>query len=241
MKKHEVRIQLLYIYTPWGTVKIWYSQIMIYTSMFTILLLILLCIILLLKRISQKLLNRPYVGLQNCIKVCENKSMSKKELTNAIKVAEDIIKRFGITEPPVLAKEFAEIHGLSIVYVNFDKINPQYNKISGFIDIDTNKLYVNADESPKRQNFTIAHELGHFLLGHLNSSEYSVLYRNNELSDSPLEREANCFAANLLVPEKLLRKTLKDYPFITDNQLGNLFGVSEIVIKNRKKHLGVCC
>ncbi|MBS4760963.1 MAG: ImmA/IrrE family metallo-endopeptidase [Clostridium sp.] len=167
--------------------------------------------------------------------------MSKKELTNAIKVAEDIIKRFGITEPPVLAKEFAEIHGLSIVYVNFDKINPQYNKISGFIDIDTNKLYVNADESPKRQNFTIAHELGHFLLGHLNSSEYSVLYRNNELSDSPLEREANCFAANLLVPEKLLRKTLKDYPFITDNQLGNLFGVSEIVIKNRKKHLGVCC
>lgn len=50
---------------------------MVYTSMFTILLLILLCIILLLKRVSQKLLNRPYVGLQNCIKVCENKSMIK--------------------------------------------------------------------------------------------------------------------------------------------------------------------
>ena len=218
----------------------WYSTGMIYAPLFTILPLLLFCIILmLLMRISQKLLNCPYAGLQNCIKVCENKVMSKKELYNAIKAAENIINNYDITEPPVLAKEIAEAYGLSIIYVDFVKINPQYNKISGFIDAETNKLYVNAAEHPKRQNFTIAHELGHFLLGHLNSNEYNVLYRNNEFSDSPLEREANCFAANLLVPEKLLKKAIKDYPFITDYQLGNLFGVSEAVIKNRKKHLGV--
>ena len=142
---------------------------MIYASKFTILLIFLFCIILMLqRRVSPKLLNRPYIGLYIHIKVCKNNKMSRKELNKAINTAEDIIKKYEITEPPILAKEIAEMYGLNIVYVNFDKISPQYNTISGFIDADTNKLYVNAAEHPKRQNFTIAHELGHFLLGHLN-------------------------------------------------------------------------
>lgn len=97
--------------------------------------------------------------------------------------------------------------------VNFAQINPKYSTISGFVDIQTNRLFVNSNESVVRRNFTIAHELGHYLLGHTSSSEYeNLLFRKplEEQNDPIIEQEANCFAANLLVPEHFLRDVIKN-------------------------------
>ncbi len=147
-----------------------------------------------------------------------------------------------IKEPPVLAKELAENTGLNVVCVKFNEIDPKYSNISGFIDIDSCNMYVNALENPKRMNFTIAHELGHYLLGHTSKAEYGELLFRRPLSnedDPVIEKEANYFAANLLVPKDFLRKTIKNYPFITDYQLGNIFGVSDSVIRYRRQNVGV--
>lgn len=159
----------------------------------------------------------------------------------AIAMAQDLLKQQCLNEPPVIARQLAEHYGLSVVGVRLGEINPNYKIISGFIDTDTNTMYVNTGESPQRQNFTIAHELGHYLLEHTKTSEYSTLFRRPiELqSNIPMEQEANCFAANLLVPEKFLKDIIKRYPFATNNQLANIFGVSEAVIRFRKMTLGV--
>ena len=84
-------------------------------------------------------------------------------------------------------------------------------EVSGFCDFAERKLYANQNDSSARRSFTIAHELGHWVL-HQDyfrryPEKYPILPRftmPNRMD--PLEREANHFAANLLVPDRLLKQ-----------------------------------
>lgn len=69
---------------------------------------------------------------------------------------------------------------------------------------------------PERQRFTIAHELGHFVLHRnlkpqFNCDQQSVHPGIDTLRD--IEREANDFASNLLMPGDLLRKWISSQSF----------------------------
>lgn len=165
------------------------------------------------------------------------KKTPKIDYKKAKNEAQELLNKYFINEPPILADKLAAACGLRVVCVNFSTLGEEYEGISGFI-YDKN-LYVNTQENPKRQNFTIAHELGHYILGHTEKAGYEMLYRDDRKNnyDSPMEQEANCFAANLLVPEKFLKKVINDYPYATNAQLANIFGVSEIVIRIRKNQL----
>lgn len=55
-----------------------------------------------------------------------------------------------------------------------------------------------------RQRFTIAHELGHYLLGHVKPGQVTTINREPEPGDSPAERQANQFAARILAPACVL-------------------------------------
>lgn len=88
--------------------------------------------------------------------------------------------------------------------------------------------------------FTVAHELGHIILEHdTNSPGYGVLFRDSAKpkNKNPMEQEADCFAANLLVPTSMLREYLENYPGVPNLLLARLFGVSEEVIRWRRKHI----
>ncbi len=54
----------------------------------------------------------------------------------------------------------------------------------------------------ERQRFTIAHELGHILLGHV--GKYQLCNREPSRGDNPIEHEANVFASRLLAPACVL-------------------------------------
>lgn len=56
--------------------------------------------------------------------------------------------------------------------------------------------------SVERQRFTIAHELGHVLLGHV--GKYELVNREPSGSDNPIEQAANVFASRLLAPACVL-------------------------------------
>ena len=155
--------------------------------------------------------------------------------------ANSLLKKECFAAPPVLADEIAKNVGLKVYSIGFSSLDFPFGDISGFIDANTNTMYINSDEPPKRQNFTIAHELGHFILGHIKEEDYKLLFRKSQLERDKLkiEKEANCFAANLLVPTTFIKKIISDYPFITNYQLSNLFGVSETVIRHRRSYIGV--
>lgn len=140
---------------------------------------------------------------------------------------------------PVDVLMIAENCGLSIVEADLNDIDDQ--EIAGFINATKRIIYVNRDDSENRKVFTIAHELGHWIL-HKKELEndprkYAILYRKpiGATNNDPIEKQANCFAGNLLVPKKMLLK-YKEY----DNKtLSLLFGVSVDVIGFRRKLNGI--
>lgn len=65
-------------------------------------------------------------------------------------------------------------------------------------------IYVNSLHHPKRQRFTLAHELGHYFLHRDRAIEFvdKALYRSSQMSS--MEYEANNFAGALLMPKNLI-------------------------------------
>ncbi|MDA2567389.1 ImmA/IrrE family metallo-endopeptidase [Bacillus cereus] len=76
----------------------------------------------------------------------------------------------------------------------------------------------------QRIRWTIAHELGHFILKHNLRSNEKVMSRGplNEAEYEVLEKEANYFAKNILVPIPVIAKILTSISTI------NLFDIAEI-------------
>lgn len=72
---------------------------------------------------------------------------------------------------------------------------------------DNGLAFVNADDNLVRRRFTAAHELGHFLLHRDRMPGYIADATINETDDETddLEPEANRFAAELLMPEEVIR------------------------------------
>jgi len=74
---------------------------------------------------------------------------------------------------------------------------------------------INADHHPNRQKFTLAHEIGHYLLhaeeGFHVDEKSPIAFRdgNSGLANDSWEVEANQFAAALLMPEKFLREDFR--------------------------------
>ena len=70
------------------------------------------------------------------------------------------------------------------------------------IFLGTPYIFVSQDCTPERQRFTVAHELGHILLGHVGKA--GLVNREPDPGDNPMEREANVFASRLLAPACVL-------------------------------------
>ncbi len=92
-------------------------------------------------------------------------------------------------------------------------------------------ILYNETASAERQRFTIAHELGHFVLhrhslSNFNCSKASIYSGSDGLAQ--IEREADDFASNLLMSGKLLRQKLEgqEVDFHLLSNMAREFGVS---------------
>ena len=130
-------------------------------------------------------------------------------------LARELLKQAGVTEPPVPVVEITRMQGLQIRLSSSKDSN-----ISGLLFLRSPKptIGVNAVHHENRQRFTIAHELGHFLLHRFDSEGIHVDHSfpvklRDDLSSEGVdseEREANLFAAELLMPVDFLQRELKD-------------------------------
>lgn len=106
--------------------------------------------------------------------------------------------------------------------------------VSGMLLPAERRILVNAAEPEPRQRFTIAHELGHWVCQCVGAESPQPVYcRAEEVGVDPearaLEREANIFAANLVMPEAAVRAAGGE----------NAFGVSEEALAWRLYNLGL--
>lgn len=157
-------------------------------------------------------------------------TLVRPNFAKAKKQAMDLLQKYAIEHPPVDPVDISRRLGVEVLFVEFDE---QDKNISGFFDAVENTIFVNKSEFPLRQTFTVAHELGHKILHEewAKSSEYKMLFRDQDATDpDPHEKEANSFAAHLLVPRFMLDQVWTKYSV---EQLSKLFAVSVPVIKNR--------
>ena len=161
---------------------------------------------------------------------------SKPDFAAIQKLTNKVLKSNFIFYPPVIAAELADAYGLEVWEITF---KPEYVRVAGFIDFPNKRILVNEEDSLIRKNYTIAHELGHYLLRHHEQEGgYTVLLRNpDEMVQTLFEQEADCFATNVLVPKTFLQKYLKDHPKVTNSQLAVIFGVSAEIIRRQRLHL----
>lgn len=145
-----------------------------------------------------------------------------------------LLQQAGVVEPPVDPVRLAESVGVQVLFVEF--AGPSNDRISGFYDCEDNVIMVNKHEFPLRQTFTVAHELGHKVLHEewARSDSYKVLLRDPAATESsPVEQEANFFAANLLMP----RFMMDEYYQLPPHELSELFAVSVPAIRARLQSL----
>lgn len=101
---------------------------------------------------------------------------------------------------------------------------------------NTTIFYSNDSElmSNHRYRFTVAHELAHACI---NGEPNHVEFRHDGTSNSAIERQANIFAGELLIPLHQLETVSKKLLLPTIKNLAKVFEVSEAVMSARLKHL----
>lgn len=143
-------------------------------------------------------------------------------------------------EIPVDVIRAAKLYGLEVYATEMEKMNA--GGVSGIlVEKDgTWAIFINHSDSLSRQRFSIAHELGHFLIhkGEQFVDDFpagEAFYRDGK--DNTVEREANYFAACLLMPADQLETI---WPEAKDpKDAANRFKVSEVSMTYRLKHLGL--
>lgn len=63
-------------------------------------------------------------------------------------------------------------------------------------------IFVSSAVLPERRRFTVAHEIGHIILGHV--GKFELVNREPSPNDNPVEQAANVFASRLLAPACVL-------------------------------------
>lgn len=134
---------------------------------------------------------------------------------------------------PINLSKVTKTLGLSLKEGEFkdEEVVGAYDQVSQTIYIAKNDPYV-------RKAFTIAHEVGHFVL-HGDEKKKEIFYRKDlifvDKEMVPLEQEANCFAASLLMPKGVVLRYFKIIRNV--EMLASIFGVSFSAMRLRLKNL----
>ena len=138
-------------------------------------------------------------------------------------IAQNIIKNNPDIALPIPIEEIAKSAGIKkIEYLNnvpFEgTLIANSNKTEGIIACNDKSNF-------ERKRFTIAHELGHFLIP-THSNKLTCVASNisytNQNSFINKEQEANCFASNILLPLPILNKEFNKIKFFDLHELEKL-------------------
>jgi Zn-dependent peptidase ImmA (M78 family) len=147
----------------------------------------------------------------------DNVDYSKPRTGLARNLARNLLKKAGINSYPILIKEVAR--QIPELYIDGQEME---DGISGLKATYKGASFIryNLRHSIKRNRFTVAHEIGHILLGHSDNDPVFSLGSKN-----PKEIEANQFAAELLTPLAMLKDAVCECK--TVSKLSTAFWVSK--------------
>jgi Zn-dependent peptidase ImmA (M78 family) len=162
---------------------------------------------------------------------------------------ETLTETFGFTKPPIDVQLIAKRLRLKVIDCDLGE------DVSGLLISKGNSTIIAIQKSdpPNRKRFTIAHEIGHFHLRHqfepgehVHVDRGHLIIPRNSRSSTGVdlkEIEANQFAACLLMPSKMLMRSIKALKAksLRDDHVEKLaveFGVSEQAMTIRLSTIG---
>lgn len=125
--------------------------------------------------------------------------MDYKQYQKSRNMSWEILVKENIKELPVNIVELCHKLGIAVKY--YDKLE-QGNDGKCTVINKQPIILVRQECNRQRKRFTVAHELGHILLGHV--GKYELVNREISPTDNPIEQEANVFASRLLAPACVL-------------------------------------
>lgn len=140
--------------------------------------------------------------------------------------ANQLLEKFQAFDIPVKVDKIAFLLGLEVDFVSLGE------DVSGLLLVENGKGFIgiNSSHPSVRQRFTIAHEIGHYVLHGQEENlfidkKYNAFRNTNSATGvDRAEIQANMFAASLLMPQILLEKHIKSKGF----DLGDGSVLSEI-------------
>lgn len=158
--------------------------------------------------------------------------------------AEELLSRSGITSLPIPVEKLAQEAGAII------RKGPLPSDLSGFLVQDGGRIIigVNSLHPKQRQRFTVAHEIGHLLLHNLRNhvDRGFEVYRRDQRSsraETVAEIEANQFAADLLMPKRMIDAVVPKFIDLLDERqlktIASRFEVSAQALTFRLTNLGI--
>lgn len=149
------------------------------------------------------------------------------------KAAEELLRVAAVTDAPVDLDAIAKGLGARVYFVDMpDGLSGLVFKVAGGAVVA-----INAHHHERRGRFSLAHELGHLVLDHLDRFHIDVQDSDVPDYDWRVERAANEFAAELLMPTDLVRARFTDESETA--HLAKHFGVSELAMGYRLINLGL--
>jgi Zn-dependent peptidase ImmA (M78 family) len=168
--------------------------------------------------------------------------------------ATELLRRTGCMQVPVPVEVVARSIGLEVEPASLG------DDVSGVLVLTDGRgtIGYNEAQAPVRQRFSIAHEIGHYIL-HQDQGQlfidknYTVFLRDQRsaIGQDVQEIQANQFAAALLMPAELIRQEIVDIGFdlgddedddgdeITLAKLATKFGVSSQAMSFRLANLNL--
>lgn len=140
-------------------------------------------------------------------------------IKRASRAATDMVAAHGITNPPVPVDTIVRDEGLRVVY---ERLPNDTSAVLVRQPSGERLIGVNARHPWTRQQFSLAHELGHAVLHFTEEPPedgeavvdrpLEVLFRDGIASEGTnrVEIDANSFAAGLLMPQELVRKSFRE-------------------------------
>ena len=152
---------------------------------------------------------------------------------NIRREADNLRQAAGVTHAPVALRDIVSVLNLSLV----EKSRQPFSSEAALVPLGEGRaIEVRGGADERRRRFTIAHEIGHFVL----HPERVAPERGGlaNMAGGRLEREADLFAAELLMPEHLVRRAALEEG-ADPRRLADRFEVSVQAMSVRLRRLGL--
>jgi|GEM_PF-7061391 len=145
--------------------------------------------------------------------------LTKARIRHIKQMAQQTLLKYNFPAPPVdpmfIVQQLGELYNFS---------DPDEKGFTRFIE-NKYKIYINNVEYSNMSIWTYAHEAGHIILDHFR--KYDTLL-TNDMGCAYIDKEANTFAAELLMPEEWIYQCIEQYPPCTSGNLRKLVSIFNV-------------